>query len=567
MNYFKALKYLLVDQFTFYGGGKGGGSAPSYPDPTAVANATTQTNEQTAGYNKALNLNNFSNPFGSQQTTQVGTDPNTGAPIYNTNTQATSTVSDLLGHNLAQAGNSTGVQQNALNGLGGLGSYLSSLGQQAQGISNNFGGYQNGALGLSPQYQGISNNIGNVGNNLGNVSGNIYNSASGYNGLMGNVGSAASGYNNLSNSTGALAGQYNNLNSQYANLGSQLDQGAAKNAQQQGQNAAYAAQTQYLDPQFSQQGESLGAQLANQGLTPGSQAYNNAMTNFNNTKQQAYSNAQNQAIMTGSQLGAQNLQNQISGINTQSGLLGAQGQNLGAQAGLYGQQAGMLGNQINAYGQQAGMLGNQIGAYGQQAGVLGNQANAYGQQMNALGGQAGLYGLAGQLGQGQLGALGSGMTSAGQQAGLYGQQVGIGQLPYQNAQSVAGFIPGYSGTGQSSAAPADISSLYNNQYQSQLAGYNGSQASSNNMMSGLFGLGSAGIMGMMMSDRRAKRDIRHIGKWRNGLGVYTYRYMWESTKVRHIGFMADEVRKVAPLAVHRFADGFDRVNYHLASAA
>jgi hypothetical protein len=87
------------------------------------------------------------------------------------------------------------------------------------------------------------------------------------------------------------------------------------------------------------------------------------------------------------------------------------------------------------------------------------------------------------------------------------------------------------------------------------------------MMSGLFGLGSAGIMGMMMSDRRAKRDIRHIGKWRNGLGVYTYRYMWESTKVRHIGFMADEVRKVAPLAVHRFADGFDRVNYHLASAA
>ena len=593
MNYFKALKYLLVDQFTFYGGGKGGGSAPSYPDPTAVANATTQTNEQTAGYNKALNLNNFSNPFGSQQTTQVGTDPNTGAPIYNTNTQATSTVSDLLGHNLAQANNSTGVQQNALNGLGGLGSYLSSLGQQAQGISNNFGGYQNGALGLSPQYQGISNNIGNVGNNLGNVSGNIYNSASGYNGLMDNVGSAASGYNglmggvwnasqgynNLSNSTGALAGQYNNLNSQYANLGSQLDQGAAKNAQQQGQNAAYAAQTQYLDPQFSQQGESLGAQLANQGLTPGSQAYNNAMTNFNNTKQQAYSNAQNQAIMTGSQLGAQNLQNQISGINTQSGLLGAQGQNLGAQAGLYGQQAGMLGNQINAYGQQAGMLGNQInaygqqagmlgnqiGAYGQQAGVLGNQANAYGQQMNALGGQAGLYGLAGQLGQGQLGALGAGMNSAGQQAGLYGQQVGIGQLPYQNAQSVAGFIPGYSGTGQSSAAPADISGLYNNQYQSQLAGYNGSQASSNNMMSGLFGLGSAGIMGMMMSDRRAKRSIKRVGTWANGLGVYIYRYMWEPKNVRHLGFMADEVRQIAPHAVRRGADGFDRVNYQLAA--
>jgi hypothetical protein len=565
MNVFKLLKYLLVDAFTLYGGGKGGGSAPSYPDPTKVAQATTQTNTDTAAYNKALNLNNFSNPFGSQQTTQVGTDPKTGAPIYNTNTQATSTVSDLLGHNLAQADNSTGVQQNALNGLGGLGSYLSSLGQQAQGVGNNFGSYQQGALGLSPQYQGISNNIGNVAGNYSGISNNVGNAAAGYNGLMGNVGNAASGYNNLIGNTGALAGQYNNLNSQYAALGSQLDQGAAKAAQQQGQDAAYKAQTQYLDPQFSQQNESLGAQLANQGLAPGSQAYNNAMTNFNNTKQQAYSNAQNQAIMTGSQLGAQNLQNQISGINTQSGLLGAQGQNLGAQAGLYGQQAGMLGNQINAYGQQAGMLGNQIGAYGQQAGVLGNQANAYGQQMNALGGQAGLYGLAGQLGQGQLGALGTGMTSAGQQAGLYGQQVGIGQLPYQNAQSVAGFIPGYTGTGQSSSAPADIAGLYNNQYQSQLAGYNAGQSSSNNMMSGLFGLGSAGIMGMMMSDRRAKRSIKRVATWANGLGVYTYRYMWEPKGVRHLGFMADEVRKVAPHAVRRGDDGFDRVNYQLAA--
>ena len=491
------------------GGGKGGGSAPSYPDPNVVAQATTQTNQDTAAYNKALNLNNYSNPFGSQQSTQVGTDPKTGAPIYNTTLTANPQLQNQLSTLLGQTGNSGSINQSALNGLSGISNYLSGIDNQAQGIGGNFQNYAQGALGLSPQYQSISNNLGNV--------------ASGYQGLM--------------SSTGNLAGQYGNLNSQYASLGKQLDQGQAAAAQQQGQDAAYKAQTQYLDPQFSQQSESLSAQLANQGLTPGSEAYNNAMTNFNNQKQQAYSNAQNQAIMTGSQLGAQNLQNQISGINTQAGLLGAQGTNLGAQAGLFGQQAGMLGN----------------------------QASAYGQQLNALSGQSGLYGLAGSLNQGTLGALGTGLSSAGQQAGLFGQQVGIGQTPYSNLSSIASMIPGYSGTGSAAANPADISGLYNNQYQSQLAGYNADQQSSNNMLSGIFGLGSAGLLGgLLKSDRRLKRDIKRVGTWPNGLGVYTYRYVWEKSG-RHLGFMADEVRKIAPHAVVRGDDGYDSVNYRLAA--
>lgn len=377
------------------GGGKGGGSAPSYPDPMTVANATTQTNEQTAAYNKALNLNNYSNPFGSQQTVQTGTDPNTGAPIYSTSVGANQDLSTALSNALGNTKQSANINANALNNMFRIGG----------------------------EYQGI---------------------ASGINGLQ-----------------------------------SGLSSQAAQQAQQQGQNAAYAAQTQYLDPQFSQQQESLSAQLANQGITPGSQAYNNAMLNFNNQKQQAYSNAQNQAILTGSQIGTQNWQNQLAGVNTQAGLYGLQSQQLGAQSGLYG------------------------------------------------------------------------------------QEVGIGQLPYQNLNSLASLVPGYSGTSQSAASPADISGLYNNQYQSQLAGYNAGQSSSNQMMGGLFGLGSSALLAYGMSDRRAKRDIRRIGTWGNGLGVYTYRYAWEKAG-RHIGFMADEVRKIAPRAVLRFADGFDRVNYVLA---
>jgi hypothetical protein len=468
MNVFKLLKYLLVDAFTFYGGGgKGGGSAPSYPDPTKVAQATTQTNEQTAAYNKSLNLNNFSNLFGSQQSTQTGTDPTTGAPIYSTQTTADPALHMLYSKALAGAGDSGGTNSAAMTGL-------QDLQGQYQGLNSSLGGLQS-------QYAGLNQNIG------------------------------------------ALGSQYAGLQGQLGDINSSIDPNAGKNAQQAGQDAAYKAQTQYLDPQFSQQGESLSAQLANQGLTPGSQAYNNAMLNFNNQKQQAYSNAANQAVTTGSQIGAQSLNNQLNAASAKAGLIGQQGEQVGNQAGLFGLQGQNLGQQAGVYGQQ----GSNLGA----------------------------------------------------QSGLYGQQVGIGQLPYQNLGTVAGMIPGYTGTGQSSAAPADIAGLYNNQYQSQLAGYNANQQSSNGLTSGLFGLGAAALMSPagtlgkignsisgLFSDRRLKRDIERIGTFPNGLPVYSYRYMWEKAG-RHIGFMADEVRNIAPHAVMRDPSGFDRVDYVIAGGA
>lgn len=366
-------------------GGKGGGSAPAPPDPYAVAGATTQTNNQSAAYDKALNLNNYSNPFGSQQTTQTGTDPSTGAPIYNTNTTADPQLQGMLSSLMGQTGQSGATNQQAMSGLMGV-------------------------------------------------------------------------------------------NSQLGQLGSQLNQGQAAQAGQQGQQAAYAAQTQYLDPQFAQQGESLNASLANSGLTPGSQAYNNAQLNQSNAKQQAYSNAANQSILTGSQIGAQALQNQESGISTQAGLLG-------------------------------------------------------------------------------------------QQASNYGQQANIGQLPYANLQSIAGMIPGYSGPAQSSASPANVGQNVYSNYQGELNNYNASQQSSNSMMGGLFGLGSAGILGMSMSDRRVKRNIKRLGVINNGLPWYEFRYVWDRvTDPKRQGVMSDEVRAVRPEAVAKHISGFDMVNYQSLAA-
>jgi hypothetical protein len=60
---------------------KGGGSAPQAPNPMAVAESQTQQNRDAALFNAALNRTNTYSPMGSQEFTQTGVDPQTGAPI------------------------------------------------------------------------------------------------------------------------------------------------------------------------------------------------------------------------------------------------------------------------------------------------------------------------------------------------------------------------------------------------------------------------------------------------------------------------------------------------------
>jgi hypothetical protein len=295
--------------------GKSGGDAPAAPDPYTTAAAQTSTNNATAQFNKALNLNNYSNPFGGQQTVAVGSSPD-GAPIYQTSITASQPLQNLINGSMAQAGNANGTLNNAIFGLGGINSQLGTLGQQ-----------------INPQ--------------------------------------------------------------------------AAQQANQQGQQAAYAAQTQYLDPQFKQGQSSLESQLANQGLVPGSQAYDNAMTNFNNSKQQAYSNAANQSVLTGSQIGTQMLNNNLAAVGAQGNLLGEQGANLGQQASL-------------------------------------------------------------------------------------------SQIPYSQLSSLAGLVPGNTGTAQSSAQPANISQAIQNQYQGQLNAYNANTQSANSANQGAESLVGTAAMAAMM---------------------------------------------------------------------
>lgn len=90
---------------SLFGGGK---KAPKAPDPTVVSQAQTESNQDTAAYNAALNRVNTYTPYGSQTFTQRGTDPTTGAPIFDQNIELSPEQQRLLemqqGQDLALGG-------------------------------------------------------------------------------------------------------------------------------------------------------------------------------------------------------------------------------------------------------------------------------------------------------------------------------------------------------------------------------------------------------------------------------------------------------------------------------
>lgn len=71
--------------------------------------------------------------------------------------------------------------------------------------------------------------------------------------------------------------------------------------------------------------------------------------------------------------------------------------------------------------------------------------------------------------------------------------------------------------------------------------------------------GGLGCNPCPISDIRLKRDIALLDRLPNGLGVYTYRYLWSDAV--YVGVMAQEVAGSVPDAVVKDANGYLRVNY------
>lgn len=77
-----------------------------------------------------------------------------------------------------------------------------------------------------------------------------------------------------------------------------LDQPFDQSSVQDTADRAYKAYTDRLDPQWDQRAEQNRTQLANQGLTSGGEAYTNQMRDFNNSRNDAYTQANLASIGT-----------------------------------------------------------------------------------------------------------------------------------------------------------------------------------------------------------------------------------------------------------------------------
>lgn len=122
--------------------------------------------------------------------------------------------------------------------------------------------------------------------------------------------------------------------------------------------------------------------------------------------------------------------------------------------------------------------------------------------------------------------------------------------------------PTFSATPSTGVAGTDVAGITQNAYNAANQQYQTQMSQNNAAMGGMFGLGGTVLGGAMkyglplLSDRRAKTDIRRVGKTDSGIPIYTYRY--RGSDVTHMGVMADEVPDHARVVGD---DGLFRVYY------
>jgi hypothetical protein len=133
-------------------------------------------------------------------------------------------------------------------------------------------------------------------------------------------------------------------------------------------------------------------------------------------------------------------------------------------------------------------------------------------------------------------------------------QIAVRSAPISEYNALTG-APGASAT----ALTPDISGAFQQQLQSQLAGYNANVASNNATNSDV---ASAAMLAMLyFSDKRLKEDIKEVGKTEGGLPVYTYRFKGDPRT--QMGVMAQDVEKEQPEAAFSLGGrgGVKMVNY------
>lgn len=224
--------------------------APSPPDPYATAAAQGKANADAIKTASQYNQVNQVTPFGSQTWSgELGSPDRTVTTTLNPQTQ------NLINSQMGIAQGLTDAAQSRLGQITNEPFSLSKL--QAPGLSADFGAENIPGLKTSIEAGPLQTKVANAGEiqrSLG-PSGPIQSSVA-----------------------GADAATRNSV-----------------------EDALYQRATSRLDPQFQQDQSALETRLANQGITLGSDAYNAEMERFGRTKNDAYANARNDAILAGGQ--------------------------------------------------------------------------------------------------------------------------------------------------------------------------------------------------------------------------------------------------------------------------
>jgi hypothetical protein len=544
----------------------------SAPDPYATAAAQTQSNQQTAAYNAALNRTNQYTPYGNSVYTQSGKD-STGAPIWsNTITlapEAQAQLDNQLKQNDALSNIGFGLADQATASLANpvSTSGLPSLQYGANGGAITTSAPSAGALQSGVATSPITGSIGNA----GHVQGQIAPTTVSTTGAV---------------SSSPVQGQLNT--SGVSAIPSSNDYATQI---KQAQDASYSAATRYLDPQYTNAQNDLDAKLANQGVVQGSDAYNRAQTQFSNQKTQAYGAAQDSAVAAGNALqnqlftqglnanaqgmanaeAAGNFANSAQGQGFNQGLANANLANsLQSQQFTQNQAQATLANSAQAqrYGQASNNATFQNAAQQQQYEQgLGNAslANSAQAQQYSQGLSSAQFANTAQQQQYSQAAQNAALNNSTQAQALQ-QQAYLATLPLNELNALRSGTqitnPTFTTAPTSTAAGTDISGDIYKSYQLD-------QANSNNFFSGLASLGSsalgaagqAGGFAALFSDRRLKRRVRRAGRTPVlRLPVYEYEYVWAPGE-RHAGVMADEAVRVIPHAVLRHPSGYRMVDY------
>lgn len=160
------------------------------------------------------------------------------------------------------------------------------------------------------------------------------------------------------------------------------------------------------------------------------------------------------------------------------------------------------------------------------------------------------------------------MQLTGRQQGLNEYQTEraapINELAAALQGSPAIGTPNFAPNAQYQVGAPDIAGLtlgnYNAQSQQAAAG----QAASSSLFGNLIGAGGTLGAAYLLSDRSLKTGIKKIGKLRDGINIYSFRYKWSDVPM--VGVIAQEVANVIPQAVKKVGE-YLAVDYSKLEAA